>query len=188
MAGCDADGDDPQSRPRAAEAPHALPDLPPGWKPKRNAAAGFALGLPPGWSSGGGCAEGGRVGSASATLICSPGRLVSVSISADRTRDALAIPPERFAVRVLAALPGFQESLDPGRPAPFEHRYEAAQVAATGIREGPGLRQRVRAIALRRDRLVTLTAVIAANAEQPTGGYGAQAVEAVGTLRTYPPG
>lgn len=177
LAGCGEEaGDDPTGA-RPTESADELPELPRGWETHRNAAGGFALGRPPGWSA----ADRGPV-----TRLASPDELVAMTITADRTDEALELEPGEFATATLAALPGYREPLEPGEAAPFDHRYRAARASATGVAERSGVRQRVVVVALRRGELATVTAVIAANAERPTGGAVRDALRALRTLRTRP--
>src|SRR5688572_20394655 len=78
--GACGEDDEPAPPQRPRETVDKLPELPPDWKPYVNRQVGFAIGRPPGWR-----AEH-RGGS---TLLRSPDRLVAVSISADRTLEAV---------------------------------------------------------------------------------------------------
>jgi hypothetical protein len=162
---------------RPPETAEELPKLPRGWEPHRNAAGGFALGRPPGWAAD----DRGPV-----TRLASPDELVAVTITADRTDEALELPPDEFATATLGALPGYREPLEARQAKPFRHPYRAAQARATGVAERSGVRQRVLVVALRRDELATVTAVVAANAERPTGPARRDALRALKTLRTRP--
>ncbi len=179
-AGCgDADGDEPQPPARPPETVDRVPDLPARWKVHVNGADGFAFGLPPGWKADD------RSGS---TLVRSYDRLVAVSITADRTNDALDTPLEPFATRALVTLPGFEDQLEPGETRRFEHRYQGVAVAGTGTAVKSGVRQRLKLIVLRRDSLVTFTVVIAANRSEAAGASEAIAERLVRTLRSRPVG
>jgi hypothetical protein len=123
-----------------ADTPAALPK---GWTLKENGPSGFMVGVPPDWRAD-------QRGSAS--LLSSPDRLVVVSITADRTNEALKAPLADLATQTTAHLDGFS-SLDPGAPVPFEARYEAFSVAATAIRQ-PGERQNLTLIVMRADGAV----------------------------------
>jgi hypothetical protein len=178
-AGCGDSGDESDGtyRPTRVETPHVLPDLPAGWREYENPAGGFALGLAPGWTAR---EDGTR------SLIRSLDRLVAVTISADRTDEALALAPEASAIRTLEALEGFQGVVRPGNPRPFRHRYDAVEVEASGT--AVGIRQRLRLVFLRRDDLAVITALVAENAEQHAGAQAATALEMLRTLRTQPVG
>jgi hypothetical protein len=164
-------------QPTEAETAQTLPELPRGWSEYRNAAGGFALGLAPGWRSR-------EIGTRS--LIRSPERLVALTISADRTDNALALEPGASAIRTLEALPGFEGGVDPGDPRPLRHRYQAVQVEATGTSKG--IRQRLRLVLLRRDDVAVITALVAENADQDAGAQAETALAMLRTLRTQPVG
>jgi len=177
LGGCGSDSaSDPAPRP--AETFDELPPLA-GWKPHVNSSAGFAFGLPPGWEAR---------NRGTATGVTSLDQLAVVTISADRTREALELPLEEFASRTLAARPGYERALSPNEPQGFEHPYAGVAVEAEGVAKGTGVAQRVEVVVLRRSKLVTLTAVIAVNAS-PAGAPSAVIAERmVATLRSRPIG
>jgi len=184
LAGCG--GDAPTAAPPASpETPQRVTGLPPGWTVERNAAQGFSLGAPPGWRQGERCLDG-NGSDVPVTVLCSPDKLVTLSISADRTGEALEIEPGEFAARAMAGLADSYMGLEPGAPKPFEARYEGAFVEATAKALATGVRQNVIVVVLRRDDIANFTAVIAANAEQPTGPAVKLAEEALRTLRSQP--
>lgn len=156
-----------------------LPNLPRGWEPHLNRAAGFALGRPPGWS----VRDDGSV-----TRLTAPDELVVAAISADRTGEALDLEPGEFATATARALSGYKRSPEPSRPRPFDHRYDAAQVKATGVAAKSGVRQDVRVVVIRRDELAVVTGVVAANAERNSGPELRAALAALATVRTRPIG
>ncbi len=171
-------GDDelkpPQQRPETVDK---LPKLAPGWHEYVNHRAGFAIGRPPGWRAD-------RRGTS--TLLMSPDRLVAVSISADRTSEAIEFPLGEYARQAAEALPGF-EDLDVGKPRRFDAHYQAKAVKATG-KTKHGLHQRLLFIAMRRDQLATYAVLVAGNAEQESGYYADEALRMVRTLRGRPIG
>jgi hypothetical protein len=189
VAGCGEDDESsPPPPPRPPETAEKLPKLPRGWKPLRSGAQGFALGSPPGWREGRKCfGRRARVQPGAATMLCSPDRLVSVGISADRTIEAVEVPLDEFASRALTALSnsGFGGALEPDEPKPFKGRYVGVRMSAAG-RAKTGVRQRVDLVVLRRDSLVTFTAAIAANAKQPTAPAVRLAERSLRTLRSRP--
>jgi hypothetical protein len=189
VAGCGEDDEsDPPPPPRPQESVEKLPKLPRGWTPLRSSAQGLALGSPPGWREGSKCfGRRARVQPGAATTICSPDRLVSVAISADRTIEAVEVPLDEFASRALSSLSdsGFGGGLEPGRLKNFKGRYVGVRIGAAG-RAKTGVMQRVDLVVLRRDRLVTFTAVIAANAKQPTAPAVRLAERSLRTLRSRP--
>jgi hypothetical protein len=181
LSGCDDDSDDTATtttapQPRPEETFQKVPDLSPGWKVHANRAGGFALGVPPGWKPNDRQAS---------TEVRSFDRLVAVSITPDRTVEGLEIPLEDFAIRTLAALPGFEGELDPGPSRRFKHRYKGIEVRATGTAE-TGVREQVRVVVLRRDEIVTFTAVVAVNAKPAAHASERLAERILGTVRSRP--
>ncbi|CAN5598131.1 hypothetical protein BH10ACT11_BH10ACT11_03140 [soil metagenome] len=161
---------------RTKESADPLPKLDRGWVVVRSRSGGFVLGRPPGW-------EPERSGS-SLTLLA-PDRLVAVTVSADRSPSGLAIAPSDFAVRTAKSLAGYDGKLSPSKSRSFDHRYDGKQVVLR-TRSKDGVPQEVRVIALRRERLVTYTAVIARNAKRPDAQEAKQALEIVGSIRSRP--
>ena len=175
LPGCGTEVEPPEPRP--TETVHRVPDLPAGWRPFANTAGGYAFGLPRGWRA---------TDHGSRTEIRSYDRLVAITINADRTDEALALDPAEFAAAALAVAPGYEEPLAPGPPREFEHRYEASQVTAGGTAKATGLKLEVSEIALRRDQVAVLTALIAANARPQARHSQRLAERLVGTLRSRP--
>lgn len=189
LAGC-GDEDDPAaggepSGTRPPEEPESVEGLPAGWTEEENEAQGFALGAPPGWRSGGECLESGAE-AVSVTILCSPDKLVTLSVSADRTDEALELSPEDFAVRTMTGLADSYEGLEPGKPEGFKGHYEGATVEGSGKAVGTGVDQDVTVTVLRRAGVANFTAVIAANADKPTQPAVELATEALDTLRSQP--
>lgn len=116
-----ADSGEEDEQPRLAPPPETadpVPDLPRGWTVGRNGALGVAFGVPPGWTSANSNLE---------TSISSPRRkgdrpAVVISISADRSRDAIEIDLEDYALEVAKSL-GEAEPRETPEPGPG---YEAA--------------------------------------------------------------
>lgn len=138
--------------------------------------AGYSLGIPPGWRA---------QDRGASTLIRAPDHLVAVSIAADRTADALAVPADQFAAQVLAALP-YRPRLDPG-PA---HRFggtplDGFSTDAASTQAASGVEQRVTVVVLRHDGYVNYTVVVAANAGRTPAAERAQALAMVRTVRDY---
>lgn len=176
--GCGDGADDapPEPPPPPPETIDRVRELPDRWKVRANRPGGFAFGLPPGWRAR---------NRGISTLVRSFDRLVAVSISPDRTDEAIEVPLADFVTRALVALPGFEAELAPQGQGRFQHRYRGIEARAAGTATRSGIRQRVRVIVLRRDRLVTFTIVIAANVE---GGRASERVaeRMVRTLRSRP--
>ena len=173
------------TKPETAES---VGKLPPGWTVTRNAAQGFELGSPPGWREGRACLRGGTR-APTTTVMCSPDELVTLTISADRTNEALEIDPVDFAARTLTGLgEGYKNGLEPGKAKPVKGHYGGAEVSATGTALGTAVRQDVTVVVVRRESVANFTAVIAANAEQPTAPAVKLAEHALRTLRSQPLG
>ena len=119
------------------------------------------------------------------TLLISPDHLVAVSISADRTTEAIEFPLDDYAEQATAALAFGQ--IDAGEPHRFEAEYNAEAVEATGRARG-GLRQRLTFIAMRRDHVATYAVLVARNAERDTRYYAQEALRMIRTLRGRPIG
>lgn len=181
LAACGSDEPDPPGTPPDSspkpETVDELPDLPRGWEPHANRAAGFVFGRPPGWATH----DRGIV-----TRLTAPDELVVVTITADRTGDAVELDPGEFARQTIVAIEGYERPLEPSEPRRFEHRYDASEVRSNGVAAGSGVRQEVRAIVIRRADLVVVTAVLAANASRAPKAEIAEALDALRTLRTRP--
>jgi hypothetical protein len=180
LAGCDDDSDEATTTtttaPRPTETFQKVPDLPPGWKVHANRPGGFALGVPPGWKPNDRQAS---------TRVRSFDRLVAVSITPDRTAEGIEIPLEDFATRTLTALPGFEGELDPGPSRRFKHPYRGVEVRAAGRAES-GVREQVRVVVLRRDEIVTFTAVVAVNLKPAARPSERLAERMLRTVRSRP--
>jgi hypothetical protein len=174
--GCGGD-DGPEPPEHRTETVDKLPKLPVGWHKYVNHRAGFAIGRAPGWR-----AE--REGAS--TLLRSPDQLVAISISADRTTEAVEFPLDDYAEQALEALPRF-DHLKSRKAHRFEARYQAEAVEATGRSRG-GLRQQLTFIAMRRKHLATYAVLVARNAERNTRFYEREALRMVRTLRGRPIG
>jgi hypothetical protein len=186
VAGCgERDEPEPTTTTPPVERAEKVPKLPGQWNVIKNTDEGFALGLPPGWRRGKEClakkAQGG-----STTVFCSPDKLLTLSVTADRTDEALELTPGGFALRVMASLSeNYQKPLDPGKPKRFEGHYDGAKVSASG-QAAKGVREDVTVIVLQRDDIATFTAVIADNAAKATGQHTKFAERALKSLRSQP--
>lgn len=178
VAGCGGDDSDETPAPRPAETVDAVSDLPSGWRVHLNRSGGFAFGIPRGWEAN---------DRGVSTMIRSFDRVVAISITTDRSDQALELAPEEFATRELSALPGYEAGLEPGDPRPFAHRYRAVVVGARATATETGLEQRLRLVVLRRDRVAVASAVIAAAANPSARPSERVAERVVRTLRTRPP-
>lgn len=118
-----------------ADSPAQLPKR---WTLHANGPSGFTVGVPPDWA----VAEHGE-----ASLLFSPGRLVVVSITADRTDEALRAPLSDLTNETARHLSGFNEVV-PTAVAGFAGRYPGAELTATATRTS-GERQRLTLIVMR---------------------------------------
>jgi hypothetical protein len=153
-----------------------LPKLPPGWRPVRNGSEGFAFGLPPGWQE--------RETRAGTSLLRTADRRIAVSISADRTDQALTQLLGDYAIGAAASLGGLKR-IKVRATAPFPHRYAAVRVEAAGVGAG-GVHEKAFLVALRRDHLVTFVVASLRRARVPNALYRAQVTRIVKTLRSRP--
>jgi hypothetical protein len=163
--------------PPPKETRDPLPNRPHEWKRYVNDRGGFALLLPRGWNPN----TRGR-----STLIRSFDRLVAISIVSDRSRAGLKAPVADYARSTAKALRGFDHPPRIRGTRPFEHRYEAVEASGTARSSG-GVDQHVSVIALRRNDLVTITAVLAANAKRAARHSERIGRRVIGTVRSRPP-
>ena len=180
LVACGSD-DEPQAvdvehRPETAQG---LPKLPRGFEPETSRVNGLAFGRPPGWSMG---TDG------VATQLTAPDQLVVMSLTADRSDEALAGDPATLAARTFASLEGYEGELDPSEPRRFKHRYDASEVRGEGVSASTGLPQRLRVVVLEREGVAVVTAVIAENANERAPAEVEQALDTLRTLRTRPVG
>jgi hypothetical protein len=176
VMGCGGDGDESPA-PRPPETTDPLPKLPAGWSSHVNGAGGFAIGVPPGW----------KVRAAAArTTLRAPGTVVVISVTGDRTADALELPLDEYATQVAEGLgtEGF-EQLEVGEAEPREGPYEAVSVTATGVRDEGGQRQNFEVVIARRDELAAYPILIAGHLRAPPR-YFSQARASVASLRGRP--
>lgn len=184
-AGCGGD-EQTTTTATAPETPEHVDELPTGWKVVRNPQLGFEMGRPPGWPEGRDCLRKGA-DPGTATVMCSPDELVTLSVSADRTDEAFEIEAGEFAERTMTGLgDSYQDGLDPREPKPVEGHYDGAAVTAHGTAAATGVDQNVTVVVLRRDSVANFTAVIAANADKPTDPAVKLAERALRTLRSQP--
>ena len=176
--------EEPTSFPRPEETADPLPPLPAGWKVQTNETQGFAFGLPRGWTA--------KVQRAGATRAVPADRAVAVSISADRTDEALAPPLRRYAPAVLRSLSGLR-LLSAPKVTAFGGIYDGvvAGAAATAERAAGGgrsLRQRLRVYALRRPGVATLTILVARRSSVRADAHDAEVERLVRSVRLRPVG
>ena len=161
------------------ESPQAPPKPPPGWSTEISNNIGYGINVPPGWKI---------TEHNDATLIRSPDHLVAVSITSDRTEDALSIPLDSYARGALKAIPGFRGGLEAESPKPLAGTpYDAIELDAHGIASSTGVTEQVTLVVMRRDEAVSFVAAIALNSDQPAAvRERATALRMVRTLRDQP--
>jgi hypothetical protein len=166
------------TNPGPKETAQKLPKLPQGWRAHRDRSVGYAVGAPPGWKVG---------GNDRSALFRSPDHLVAMTLAADRSASAFAVPVDKFAAQALGGLPGFKVPLNPGKPKPFKGTpLEAVQTSASGSQAG-GLRENATLVVLRRDHVVNYTVAVLENAKQPGSQLDrAVALRMIQTLRDEP--
>ena len=149
--------DDDDSAPLAPppETADPLPRLPNGWTASENDSIGVAVGLPPGWSE--------KVAGDKTTLRA-PGSTVVVSVTADRSGEALHADLTDYALRIAEDLQGETVvSIDPNSIEQPEGGpgYEVASVTANATREGDGAGRTLQVVVVRRPELAAYPMLIA---------------------------
>lgn len=129
--------------------------LPRGWLKTANAAGGFGLGVPPGWSA--------KVVGAKTTLK-SPGSGVVVSITADRSGEAVGAGLEGYAVGIAERLAGGATPRPAGTPKMLGPGYEAAAVQVTQGAASASPGQRLEVVVVRRPELAAYPILVASGA------------------------
>jgi hypothetical protein len=119
-------------------------------------------------------------------LIRSFDRLVAISIAPDRSRAALATPIADYATRTADRLRGFKDPPRISGTRPVRHRYDAIEAFGTATAKG-GVRQKISVFVLRRPRLATFVAVLAANAKHAARESERVGRRVIATLRSRPP-
>ena len=165
----------PQPPPKETRDP--LPGRPHEWKRYVNERGGFAVLLPRGWEP---------KTRGTSTLIRSFDRLVAISIAPDRSRAGIEAPIADYATRTADALRGFAHPPRIRGVRPFGHRYDGVEAFGTARAKG-GIEQKVSVIVLRRGRLATFTAVLAANAKPAARSSERIGRRVIATLRSRPP-
>ncbi len=155
LSGCGDDGGpSTTAATRQAETidPPAKP--PKRWQSYINPTAGFSISVPPAWT----VATNGAT-----TLLGSPDKVVAVSITADRTDEALDAPLEQYAADALENLDGFTD-LKPTGTRPYEAQYPAAIATGDGKLETSGVAQRLTLVVLRREGIAAYPVLASRNA------------------------
>lgn len=153
------DGETPEE---TLDPPAKIPD---DWQRVINRQAGFSVGIPPGWSESG--TPGGQ-----GSVITSPDELITLTITADRTRGALELPLDEFATRTAEALGSDVVGKDRFKDlfvtaaAPFKAGYEASAVRASGKSARTGVEELILVVVARRPDLAAYVIVSRENAEE----------------------
>jgi hypothetical protein len=140
------------AHPAETTEPPAKP--PRGWQKYISPVAGFSVSVPPAWTvepSGG------------STLLRSPDKVVAISITADRTDEALNTPLESYAAETLKNLDGFT-GLTPTGVRPYKAQYPAAIATADGKLASSGVKQRLTLVVLRREGISAYPVLASRNA------------------------
>jgi hypothetical protein len=156
LAGCGggAGGSDTSTTTRPAETTDPPAKPPKGWQTYINPVAGFSVSVPPAWTvepSGG------------SSLLRSPDKVVAISITADRTDEALKAPLESYAADTLKNLSGFT-GLKPTGVRPYKAQYPAAIATADGKLTSSGVKQRLTLVVLRREGIAAYPVLASRNA------------------------
>jgi hypothetical protein len=141
-----------------------------------NQSEGFAFGLPPGWQA--------RETPAGTSVLRTVDRRIAVSISADRTDQALNQPLGDYATGTAKSLGGLSRIKILGTRT-LRDRYSAVEVRASGFGKG-GIKEQAVLVGLRRDHLATFVVASLRRADVPGVLYGAQVTRIVKTLRSRP--
>ncbi len=174
--------DDDQAAPLAPppETEDPLPQLPAEWTASENDLIGVAVGVPPGWTS---------KATASKTTLRSPGSTVVVSVTADRSGEALEADLTDYALRIAEDLQGESVvSIDPndtdqpgGGPG-----YEVASVTANATRGGAGAERTLQVVVVRRPELAAYPMLVASGPNVDPAELRPIVNEIVASLRGRP--
>jgi hypothetical protein len=167
------------------DPPAKIPD---DWQRITNRQAGFSVGIPPGWSESG--TPGGQ-----GSVITSPDELITLTITADRTRGALELPLDEFATRTAEALGSDVVGKDRFRDlfvtaaAPFKAGYEASAVRASGRSARTDVEELILVVVARREDIASYVIVSRENAEKKSDVASRDDVkEIIRSLRGRPVG
>ena len=167
------------------DPPAKIPD---DWQRITNRQAGFSVGIPPGWSESG--TPGGQ-----GSVITSPDELITLTVTADRTRGALELPLDEFATRTAEALGSDVVGKDRFRDlfvtaaAPFKAGYEASAVRASGRSARTDVEELILVVVARREDIASYVIVSRENAEKKSDVASRDDVkEIIRSLRGRPVG
>jgi hypothetical protein len=158
LAGCGSGGSGSSETTSTVRPPETTerPAVPPkGWQKYVNLSVGFSISIPPGWEEG---ADG------NSALIRSPDKVVAISVTADRTGEALDAPLESYASDTLKNLDGFSNLMITGTR-PYEAQYPAAIATADGTLTRSGVPERLTLVVLRREGIAAYPVLVTRNAK-----------------------
>jgi hypothetical protein len=176
LPGCGGDDSADDAGADRAETAEPLPGLPDGWYEQVNERGGFAFGLPAGWSA---------QGRGPVTLALSPDGQVAVSISADRTGEALETPLVALARGVGSSLTGFAE-IEISLPKRLVGHYPGVRLRASGHGGEKG-DQGLEIVVLRRDGLAVFTILVARRSSVAGDAHEGEVKLLIASLRGRPP-
>jgi hypothetical protein len=156
LAGCGASSGDSGSSttPHPAETTDPPAKPPNGWQTYISPVAGFSISVPPAWAA---------EPSGGSSLLRSPDKVVAISITADRTDEALNASLESYAADTLKNLSGFT-GLKPTGVRAYKAQYPAAIATADGKLSSSGVEQRLTLVVLRREGIAAYPVLASRNA------------------------
>ena len=159
------------------ETADPLPELPRGWTKTANDAGGFALGVPPGWSAKAAGAK---------TTLKSPGSGAVVSVTADRTNEALEAQLDAYATGIAERLADGEAPAATEIPKTLGPGYEAAAVTVPPAPAKGGRQHRLEVIVVRRPELAAYPILVASNPAVKPGELDPIVSKLVVSLRGRP--
>lgn len=157
-AGCGGEGS--STKPARVDPPAKAPA---GYRSVANRKAGFTVAVPRTWKA---------VQRGDATLLKAPGRLVVMTLGADRSVAGRDTPPSQYARSTLESLPGFEGSIEPGGEQVSGTPYASGRVSGRGVIDTSPRDQQISVAALHIPGDATFTATI----------FGAGSAPAVGKI------
>jgi len=134
-----------------ADSPASLPR---GWRTLVDRDGGFSIGVPQGWPA--------KINGPRLTLRA-PKSSVVISLTADRSDEALSADPGELATAIGRGLQDRFSGLELDAPEPVRSAYEAVGVDATGTERSTGVRQTLRAIVVNRGGVAAYPILVAGN-------------------------
>jgi hypothetical protein len=182
LAGCgdsDSDSEDTTATTAVAETTDPPAKLPRGWTTTVNEAGGYSIGVPPGWS---------ERQSAAKTTLRAPGSPVVVSVTADRSDEALEADLRSFAEDVATEIgdASYDEfSIAGGFEYAGASPYEIEGVLGRGGRD-QGVPQRVQVVIVRRPDLAAYPMVVVSDIKVKPLELNKILLPLIGSLRGRP--